>query len=113
MHQGARPLPAAHRQFVMRWTAVFVDAPVMTAMLMLFRMPYDHDLQHAGDRAPWSSAMLARQPEVGQHSPKEKVPKKGVHLRSLWSRLAWLATVLVLAVPVAAAPLHRIVAVGD
>jgi hypothetical protein len=36
-----------------------------------------------------------------------------MHLRSLWSRLAWLATVLVLAVPVAAAPLHRIVAVGD
>jgi Calcineurin-like phosphoesterase len=39
--------------------------------------------------------------------------KKGMHLRSLWSRLAWLATVLVLAIPVAAAPLHRIVAVGD
>jgi hypothetical protein len=39
--------------------------------------------------------------------------KKGMHLRSLWSRLAWLATVVVLAVPVAAAPLHRVVAVGD
>jgi hypothetical protein len=34
-------------------------------------------------------------------------------LRSLWSRLVWLATVLALAVPAAAAPLHRIVAVGD
>jgi hypothetical protein len=34
-------------------------------------------------------------------------------LRSLWSRLAWLATVLALAIPAAAAPLHRIVAVGD
>jgi len=34
-------------------------------------------------------------------------------LRSLWSRLVWLATVLVLALPVTAAPLHRIVAVGD
>ena len=34
-------------------------------------------------------------------------------MRSLWSRLAWLATVLALAVPAAAAPLHRIVAVGD
>jgi hypothetical protein len=39
--------------------------------------------------------------------------KKGSHLRGLWSRLAWLATVLALAVPVTAAPLHRIVAVGD
>ena len=34
-------------------------------------------------------------------------------MRSLWSRLVWLATVLALAVPAAAAPLHRIVAVGD
>jgi hypothetical protein len=34
-------------------------------------------------------------------------------LRGLWSRLVWLATVLVLAVPATAAPLHRIVAVGD
>src|SRR2546423_14387709 len=49
MHQGARPLPAAHRQFVMRRTAVFGYTPVTTAMLMLFRMPDDHDLQHAGD----------------------------------------------------------------
>jgi hypothetical protein len=39
--------------------------------------------------------------------------KKGMHLRSLWPRLAWLATVLALVVPAAAAPLHRIVAVGD
>src|ERR1700690_2188677 len=76
MHKGARPLPAAHGQFVMRRTAVFGDAPVMTSMLMLFRMPDDHDLQHADDRAPWSlSVMLARQPEVGQHSPGKKVPK--------------------------------------
>ena len=36
-----------------------------------------------------------------------------MHLRSLWSRLAWLATVLALLVPATAAPLHRIVAVGD
>jgi hypothetical protein len=36
-----------------------------------------------------------------------------MQLRSLWSRLAWLATVLALAVPAAGAPLHRIVAVGD
>jgi hypothetical protein len=57
--------------------------------------------------------MLARQPEIGQHSLHKKVPKKGSHLRSLWSRLVWLATVLALAVPAAAAPLHRIVAVGD
>ena len=42
-----------------------------------------------------------------------KVPKKGTQLRGLWSRLAWLATVLALAVPATAAPLHRIVAVGD
>jgi hypothetical protein len=34
-------------------------------------------------------------------------------LRSLWSRVAWLATVLALAIPATAAPLHRIVAVGD
>jgi hypothetical protein len=34
-------------------------------------------------------------------------------LRGLWSRLVWLATVLVLAIPASAAPLHRIVAVGD
>src|SRR3989440_7937194 len=49
MHQGARPLPAAHRQFVMRRTAAFGYTPVTTAMLMLFRMPDDHDLQHGGD----------------------------------------------------------------
>jgi hypothetical protein len=57
--------------------------------------------------------MLARQPKVGQHSPEKKVPKKGAQLRSLWSRLVWLATVLALAVPASAAPVHRIVAVGD
>ena len=34
-------------------------------------------------------------------------------MRSLWSRLAWLATILALVVPATAAPLHRIVAVGD
>jgi hypothetical protein len=34
---------------VMRRTAVFADAPVMTAMLVLFGMPDDHDLQHADD----------------------------------------------------------------
>ena len=34
-------------------------------------------------------------------------------MQSLWSRLVWLATVLALAVPAAAAPMHRIVAVGD
>ncbi|MGC1457799.1 MAG: metallophosphoesterase [Steroidobacteraceae bacterium] len=42
-----------------------------------------------------------------------KYQKKGSRLRSLWSRLAWLATVLALAVSATAAPLHRIVAVGD
>jgi hypothetical protein len=36
-----------------------------------------------------------------------------MHLRSLWSRLAWLAMALALLVPATAAPLHRIVAVGD
>jgi hypothetical protein len=36
-----------------------------------------------------------------------------MYLRSLWSRLAWLATLLVLLVPATASPLHRIVAVGD
>src|SRR5580698_9398365 len=36
-----------------------------------------------------------------------------MHLRSLWSRLAWLATALALFAPATAAPLHRIVAVGD
>lgn len=36
-----------------------------------------------------------------------------MHLRSLRSRLAWLAMALVLLVPATAAPLHRIVAVGD
>jgi hypothetical protein len=48
-------------------------------------------------------------------SAGEKYQKKGGALRSLWSRLARLATVLVavLAVPATAAPLHRIVAVGD
>lgn len=46
-------------------------------------------------------------------SRQESTKKKGSHLRSLWSRLAWLATVLALAVSAAAAPLHRIVAVGD
>jgi hypothetical protein len=36
-----------------------------------------------------------------------------MHLRSLWSRLFWLATVLALLVPATAFPSHRIVAVGD
>src|ERR1700742_2951324 len=35
-----------------------------------------------------------------------------MHLRSLWSCLAWLATALAVLVPAAASPLHRIVAVG-
>lgn len=39
--------------------------------------------------------------------------KKGMRLRGLWSRLVWLATVLALAIPAAAAPLSRVVAVGD
>lgn len=39
--------------------------------------------------------------------------QRGSHLRSLWSRLARLATIVALAVPATAAPLHRIVAVGD
>jgi Calcineurin-like phosphoesterase len=43
----------------------------------------------------------------------ESTKNKGSHLRGLWSRLVWLATVLVLAIPATAAPLHRIVAVGD
>jgi hypothetical protein len=42
-----------------------------------------------------------------------KGTKKGAHLRGLWLRLAWLATVLALAIPATAAPPHRIVAVGD
>jgi hypothetical protein len=37
----------------------------------------------------------------------------GMHVRSLWSRLAWLATVFALLVPATASPMHRIVAVGD
>ena len=56
--------------------------------------------------------MLARQPEVGQ-TLREENSKKGTYLRGLWSRLAWLPTVLILAVCATAAPLHRIVAVGD
>jgi hypothetical protein len=36
-----------------------------------------------------------------------------MYLRSLWSRLAWLATLLALLGPATASPLHRIVAVGD
>ncbi len=36
-----------------------------------------------------------------------------MHLRSLWSRLFWLATVLALLIPATASPAHRIVAVGD
>jgi Calcineurin-like phosphoesterase len=36
-----------------------------------------------------------------------------MYLRSLCSRLAWLATLLALLVPATASPLHRIVAVGD
>ncbi len=43
----------------------------------------------------------------------ESTKNKGSHLRGLWSRLVWLATALVLAMPATAAPLHRIVAVGD
>jgi hypothetical protein len=39
--------------------------------------------------------------------------QKGMHLRSLWSRLFWLATVLALLAPATALPFHRIVAVGD
>jgi hypothetical protein len=38
---------------------------------------------------------------------------KGLYLRGLLSRLAYLAAVLALAMPAAAAPVHRIVAVGD
>jgi hypothetical protein len=45
--------------------------------------------------------------------PGRKYKKKGSHLWGLWSRLAWLAAVLALAVPATAAPVHRIVAVGD
>ena len=112
MHQGARPLPAAHRQFVMRRTAVFGYTPVTTAMLMLFRMPDDHDLQHAGD-----SMVVVGNACTTTRSwttlSGGKGTKKGAHLRGLWSRLAWLATVLALAIPATAAPLHRIVAVGD
>ena len=44
---------------------------------------------------------------------RQKIANKGSHLRGLWSRLVWMATVLALAVPATAAPLHRIVAVGD
>src|ERR1700689_5486524 len=115
MHQGARPLPAAHRQFVMRWTAVFVDAPVKTAMLMLFRMPDDHDLQHAGDigsRVVVGNACTT----IGSWTillVGESTKKKGLHLRGLWPALAWVGAVLALAIPAAAAPLHRIFAVGD
>ena len=36
-----------------------------------------------------------------------------MYLRSLWSRLARLATLLALLAPATASPLHRIVAVGD
>src|SRR5256886_6106345 len=112
MHQGARPLPAAHRQFVMRRTAVFGYTPVTTAMLMLFRMPDDHDLQHAGD-----SMVVVGNACTTTRSwttlSGGKGTKKGAHLRGLWLRLAWLATVLALAIPATAAPLHRIVAVGD
>src|ERR1700733_13760380 len=57
--------------------------------------------------------MLARQPIVGRHSPSGESIKKGMYLRSLWSRLARLATLLALLVPATASPLHRIVAVGD
>jgi hypothetical protein len=39
--------------------------------------------------------------------------KKGMPLRSLCSRLVWLAMALALLVPATALPLHRIVAVGD
>jgi hypothetical protein len=44
---------------------------------------------------------------------RDSTKNKGSHLRGLWSRLVWLAAVLVLAIPASAAPLHRIVAVGD
>jgi hypothetical protein len=44
---------------------------------------------------------------------RDSTKNKGSPLRGLWSRLVWLATVLVLAIPATAAPLHRIVAVGD
>src|ERR1700733_10173782 len=44
---------------------------------------------------------------------RQESTKKGSHLRGLWSCIAWLATVLALAVPATAAPLHHIVAVGD
>src|SRR6202142_2238569 len=46
-------------------------------------------------------------------SGEESTKNKGRHFRGLWSRLVWLAKVLVRASPATAAPLHRIVAVGD
>src|ERR1700689_4970108 len=73
-------------------------------MIMIFNMPV----------TPWSSSANACT-TTGNWTTLSggKVPKKGTHLRGLWSRFAWLATVLALTVPATAAPLHRIVAVGD
>src|SRR5437879_8534905 len=111
MHQGARPLPAAHRQFVMRRTAVFGYTPVTTAMLMLFRMPDDHDLQHAGD-----SMVVVGNACTSTRSwttlSRGEGTKKGAHLRGVCLRFAWLSMFLALVITAKAASFHFIVSVG-
>src|SRR6059058_3689135 len=87
MHQGTRPLPAAHRQFVMRRTAVFAYTAVTTAMLMLFRMPDDHDRQHAGDSMVVVGNACTTTISWTTLSGG-KGTKKGAHLWGRWLRLA-------------------------
>src|SRR5437660_12234923 len=86
--------------------------PVTACMVMLFRMPDRHDLQHAVDSMVVAGNACTTTRSWTTLSRGEGT-KKGAHLRGLWLRLAWLATVLALAIPATAAPLHRIVAVGD
>jgi len=62
---------------------------------------------------PRVDGVLAQQTEVGQHSSKGEVTKMGSVVRGFCSRLVVLAAALVLLVPATAAPLHRIVAIGD
>jgi hypothetical protein len=46
LDQRGSPLPAPNRQFMGRRAAFLSDPKAMAAMLVLFRVPDDHDFVH-------------------------------------------------------------------
>ena len=130
-HQRSRPLPTANRQLMMGGAPVLGDPAIVYPMLVLFRMPDDHDLVHDQRQNPLPSGMRAvdasaatgpARPVAGQCLHIEPGSdnmtvwaKWGSQLGRLWTRRVCLLGALALATPAAAAPppLHRIVAVGD